>query len=206
MAAHASEPEEAPEPEVHVVEFLIGGERFAIGVELLDNIVELEESARVPRTSEAIEGMMDLRGEITAIIDPSVYLDSEANPPSKPQVLILDDSVDKQKLGFRVDDVVGVEAYPESAIEPPETVEELDTSGFEQGTIQSIIRSSPEGGSFEPIAWLDVEGIIERSRAVARRSRVLFVVFVRDFSRLQRVPDCRPQTHATLHLLSSMGK
>lgn len=170
MAARASEREDTPEAEVHVVEFLIGGERFAIGVELMDNIVELEEPARVPRTSEAIEGVMDLRGEITAIIDPSVYLEVESDPPAEPQVLILDNSVDKQKLGFRVDDVVGVEDYPESAIEPPETVEELDTSGFEQGTIQSIIRSPPEGDNFDPIAWLDVEGIIERSRGELRNT------------------------------------
>ena len=168
MAAHSFEQEEAPEPEVHVVEFLIGGERFAIGVELMDNIVELEVPARVPRTSEAIEGVMDLRGEITAILDPSVYLGIESDPPDEPQVLILDDSVDKQKLGLRVDDVVGVETYPESAVEPPESVDELDTSGLEQETIQSIVRRPPEGGSFEPIAWLDVEAIIERSRTGLR--------------------------------------
>ena len=168
MAAHASEREDAPEANVHVVEFLIGDERFAIGVELMDNIVELEEPARVPRTFEAIEGVMDLRGEITAILNPSVYLDVEPNPPAEPQVLILDNSVDKQKLGLRVDDVIGVETYPESAVESPKSVDELDTSGIEQDIIQSIVRSPPEEGNFEPIAWLDVEEIIERSRGNLR--------------------------------------
>lgn len=170
MAADASEREGAPEPDVTVVEFLIGGERFAIGVELVDNIVELEESTRVPRTSEAIDGVMDLRGEITAVIDPAVYLDVEPDPTAESQVLVLEDSVDKQKLGLRVDDVVGVEAYPESAIEPPEAIDELDTSGIEQETIQSIVRRPPEEGSFEPIAWLDVEEIIGRSRIDLRNA------------------------------------
>jgi purine-binding chemotaxis protein CheW len=167
MAADASEPDESDVPErtVQVVEFALGDERFALDVGVVDSIVELSGSTRVPRTSEAIDGVMDLRGEITAIIDPRVYLDIEIEEVAREQqVLVLDQSMDKQKLGIRVDRVVGVEEYAWDLVDDPGAFEELDTTGVREETIHSIIRRPTDETDFEPVAWLDVGAIIDQSR------------------------------------------
>ena len=168
MAAEAPDTEDGtdgPGRTVQVVEFTLGGERFTVDVGDVDSIVELEGSTRVPRTSEAIDGVMDLRGEITAIIDPRVYLDVEADPVTgEQQVLVLDQSRDKQKLGLRVDRVVGVEEYPVDRIDAPESFEELDTLGVREEIIDSIVRRPADGSDFEPVARLDVGAIVEESR------------------------------------------
>ncbi|WP_255767467.1 chemotaxis protein CheW [Haladaptatus halobius] len=40
----------------------------------MDSIVEVKKGTRIPRTPDSIEGVMDLRGETTAIIDPKKFL------------------------------------------------------------------------------------------------------------------------------------
>lgn len=167
MAADAPEPDEgadAPERTVQVVEFTLGAERFAVDVGEVDSIVDLEGSTRVPRTSEAVDGVMDLRGEITAVINPRVFLDV-ADEADEHQVLVLDQDQDKQKLGLRVDRVVGVEEYGVTRVDAPGAFDELDTTGIREEAIDSIIRR-PVGGEddFDPVARLDVAAIIEASR------------------------------------------
>lgn len=170
MAAEAAETDE-PVETVQVVEFTLGTERFAVGVGEADQIVEHEGATRVPRTSEAITGVIDLRGEITAIIDPRVYLDVPREYPDEQQVLVLAPSKDKQNLGLLVDEVIGVEEYPESDVEPPEAIEELDTTGVREAIITSIIRRPSEDADFEPVARLDVDAIVAQSRQGTRTTR-----------------------------------
>ncbi len=164
MAAEATEGTERREPTVRVVEFTLGGERFAVHVTDVDNIEDPEGVTRIPRTGEAIEGVMDLRGEITAIIDPRVHLDVDEVTGDEQQVLVIEQSKDKQKLGFRVDAIHGVENYPESAVEDTDAVPELDTAGVERRAIRAIVRGPSEESDFEPIGLVDVDEIIQLSR------------------------------------------
>ena len=166
MAAEATDPDaEVERATVQVVEFVVGGERFAIDVDDVDSIEELTGATRVPRTNQAIDGVMDLRGEITAIINPRVHLDVDSETVAmEQQVLVLDQSKDKQKLGLRVDQVVGVEEYFESDVVDPENFAELDTTGVTKAAIQSIIKRPSEESDFEPVGWIDVDEIISLSR------------------------------------------
>lgn len=164
MAAEALEASDPDERTVRVVEFTLGGERFAVEVGDVDNIEELAGLTRIPRTGEAIEGVMDLRGEITAIIDLRAHLDVEGEVPNEPQVLVVDQSKDKQKLGLKVDRINRVEPYAESEIEDASEVPDLGTAGVEQRIIEGIIQGPAEGSDFEPIAMIDVDEIVRRSR------------------------------------------
>jgi purine-binding chemotaxis protein CheW len=168
MAADASERDDgsdAPERTVQVVEFTLGGERYALDVSDVDSIVDLEGATRVPRTSEAIDGVMDLRGEITAVIDPRAYLDVDQDSVSmEQQVLVIDQDRDSQKIGLRVDRVVGVGEYAEGLVDTSDAYQELDTTGIREQTIRSIIRRPTGDDDFDPVAWLDVGAIIEQSR------------------------------------------
>lgn len=166
MAAEATESDAArSEPTVQVVEFRVGGERFAVDVGDVDSIEELTGATRVPRTNEAIDGVMDLRGEITAIIDPRVHLDVDPDAvAAEQQVLVLDQSMDKQKLGLRVDAVEGVEEYPESKVVDHGEFDQLETTGVEQRSIRAIIQRPSPDSEFEPVGWIDIDAIVDQSR------------------------------------------
>jgi purine-binding chemotaxis protein CheW len=170
MAADAAEPEGATDgATVQVVEFLVGGERYAVDVGDVDSIEELRGMTRVPRTNDAVAGVMDLRGEITAILDPAVHLAVEPGErAAEEQVLVLDQSVDKQKLGLQVDAVVGVNEYPERFVVPHEDFDELDTAGVNSRVLEALIRRESDESEFEPVGWFDAEALVEESRRLGR--------------------------------------
>ncbi|MEF8756852.1 MAG: chemotaxis protein CheW [Halobacteriales archaeon] len=166
MAAEVSEPDaDERGPTVQVVEFTVAGERFAVDVHDVDSMEGLTELTRVPRTSDAIDGVMDLRGEITAVIDPRVHLDvDETASEDEQQVLVLDQTADKQKLGLRVDSVDGVEEYPESSVVDVEEFDELDSAGVRDRAIGAIVKAPSPDSEFDPVGVIDVVEIIDRSR------------------------------------------
>jgi purine-binding chemotaxis protein CheW len=94
----------------HVV-FRVARERFALPLEAVREVVLPQPPfARVPRASEAVRGVMNLRGRVVAVVDlaalvglPAQRLDADAA-----HVLILDHG--KRALGFLIGGVVGVEA------------------------------------------------------------------------------------------------
>lgn len=93
----------------HVV-FRIAGERFALPLEAVREVVLPQPPfARVPRASEAVRGVMNLRGRVVAVVDLAalVGLPPQALAESASHVLILDSG--KRSLGFLIGGVVGVE-------------------------------------------------------------------------------------------------
>jgi purine-binding chemotaxis protein CheW len=99
----------------HVV-FRVAGERFAIPLEAVREVVVPQPPfARVPRASDAVRGVMNLRGRVVAVVDLAVLvgLAPQRLEGASGQVLILDPG--KRALGFLIAGVLGVEA-----IRPPE--------------------------------------------------------------------------------------
>jgi purine-binding chemotaxis protein CheW len=108
----------------HVV-FRVAGERFALPLEAVREVVVPQPPfARVPRSPDAVRGVMNLRGRVVAVVD----LASLVGLPPQPleagsgQVLVLEHG--KRALGLLIGGVVGVEpiAAPERAGEPGEEV------------------------------------------------------------------------------------
>ncbi|MFB9806318.1 chemotaxis protein CheW [Haladaptatus pallidirubidus] len=81
MSATEQEPVDEDEPvaATQVVEFRLGDDICAINIDQVDSIVEVKRVTRIPRTSDSIEGVMDLRGETTAIIDPKRFLSVDSD-------------------------------------------------------------------------------------------------------------------------------
>jgi chemotaxis signal transduction protein len=105
-----------------------------------------------------------VRGEITAILDPSVHLDVPGDPAADPQVLVLDHSKDKQKIGLRVGEVYGVEEYRESLLSDTDDVPELETAGVGEQAIAALLRRPSEESEFEPVGLIDVDELVRLSR------------------------------------------
>ena len=99
----------------HVL-FRVAGERFAIPLAAVREVVVPQPPfARVPRASEAVRGVMNLRGRVVAVVDLAalVGLAPQKLDAAGGHVLILDHG--KRAIGFLVAGVLGVEA-----IVPPE--------------------------------------------------------------------------------------
>lgn len=94
----------------HVV-FRVGSERYALPLAAVREVVVPQPPfARVPRASEAVRGVMNLRGRVVAVVDlaPLVGLPAQALEAARGHVLVLDQG--KRALGVLVGGVLGVEA------------------------------------------------------------------------------------------------
>jgi purine-binding chemotaxis protein CheW len=93
----------------HVV-FHLGSERFALPLEAVREVVVPQPPfSRVPRVSEAVLGVMNLRGRVVAVVDLAALVGLPPQPlaAGAGQVLLLDHG--KRALGLLVGGVLGVE-------------------------------------------------------------------------------------------------
>lgn len=157
------EGEEETEERERFVVFRIGADRYAVEVESVRSVVEVGEYTRVPRSAEAIDGVMDLRGDITAIIDPRVYLPAagSASIDSEDQrVLVFDRPSNSQGAGIRVDRVSGVESVPVSRIHHQASPEAgVDGDALAHELVRAVISAQTDGDAAR-ISLLDVDGLV----------------------------------------------
>jgi purine-binding chemotaxis protein CheW len=110
MSEGARPPPDAPPP-VRCVVFRAGGERFALPLEAVREVVLPQPPfARVPRSGPAVRGAMNLRGRVVPVVDLAALLGLAAPPLGERdgQVLVLDG--ERPGLGLLVGLVLGVEA------------------------------------------------------------------------------------------------
>ena len=110
----------------------LGDHRLAFPIDEIRTIADPpaeENVTRVPRSPAAVEGLVDLRGEITAIIEPRIHFPVDAEPPESPPHVIFDRPTDRQAAAIRVDDILGVQTVPESNVLEPDEVEDPAVAG-----------------------------------------------------------------------------
>jgi purine-binding chemotaxis protein CheW len=93
----------------HVV-FRVAGERFALPLPAVREVVLPQPPfARVPRSSDAVRGVMNLRGRVVAVVDLAALVGLAPQPleAGAGHVLILEQG--KRALGFLIGGVLGVE-------------------------------------------------------------------------------------------------
>jgi purine-binding chemotaxis protein CheW len=93
----------------HVV-FRVAAERYALPLDAVREVVLPQPPfARVPRVSDAVPGVMNLRGRVLAVVDLAALVGLPAQPlrEGTGQVLVLDQG--KRALGILIAGVLGVE-------------------------------------------------------------------------------------------------
>jgi purine-binding chemotaxis protein CheW len=93
----------------HVV-FRVAAERYALPLDGVREVVLPQPPfARVPRVSQAVPGVMNLRGRVLAVVDLAALVGLPAQPlrEGTGQVLVLDQG--KRALGILIGGVLGVE-------------------------------------------------------------------------------------------------
>lgn len=104
------------EPEEHrrVIRFDVGEHQLAVPVDDVASMTDAPTTLTdVPRTPDAIEGVTDLRGEITAILELRTYFPTDHDVPAEQKLLVLDCPDDQQPAALRVDTVRSVDSIPE---------------------------------------------------------------------------------------------
>ena len=94
---------------IDIVEFEIGSERYALDITLTREIVEMVPITPVPRAPAHIAGIINLRGEITNIINLNKILDlpetSNKNREDQKIIVLVPEAAEGSNTGIIVDDV-----------------------------------------------------------------------------------------------------
>lgn len=137
------------EDRVQLLQFDLGEEPFAIPVADVRTIAPVPaEMTRVPRSPDAIAGVVDLRGEITAVVDPCVHFPGveRSGNPRHERLLVLDRPTDGQSTALWVDGVDGVETVPESDVLESVDDRELSGDALEHPLVETLAVSERETG------------------------------------------------------------
>ena len=105
---------------IDVVEFEICNEHYALDISLTREIVEMVPITPVPRAPPHIAGIINLRGEITNIINLNQILNLKENAERETQkiIVLVPDAAEGSNTGIIVDDVHAVLQISEDEIEP----------------------------------------------------------------------------------------
>jgi len=128
-----------------VVEFVLSGERYCIEIDYVEEIVKSKQVTRVPNTPAFVEGVVDLRGQVTTVVNPKVSLEIGDEQPGE-YILVFDPDAleESEQLGWAVDGVRQVTPIHES---------EVTDAPVEDGHIKGIVDRDGE----EFIIWTTPE-------------------------------------------------
>ena len=103
---------------VDVVEFELGGERYALDIQLAREIVEMIPITPIPRSPAYISGVINLRGEITNIMNLNTLLGlpNQGIRDNQKIIVLVPDAAGGSNVGIIVDDVSSVLQITESDI------------------------------------------------------------------------------------------
>jgi purine-binding chemotaxis protein CheW len=170
MTAKAIEPvETAQKPvtsktspsSIQVVEFVLGSEHFAVDLFDVKEVVEYTTITKLPHVPVYIRGIIDLRGEITTIIDLRQRLnliEGSSTPIESSRIIVLDDKIAKSKTGILVDDVTSVSTFEGNQVDyTSASVSKQETSII--GIIKRRIRVKDKEIN-ELIIWIDIKQLL----------------------------------------------
>lgn len=121
--------------QMQLVGFVIGGDRFALDILMVQEIMKTTTITNLPNSPDFIEGVINLRGNIIPVIDLSKRLGLPDAEERSPKTRIIITSINSQVTGFLVDSVSKVLKVQESEIEPPP---EIVSVGLENQYIHGV--------------------------------------------------------------------
>lgn len=107
------------EPTGQVLEFSLGGETYCVSIDYVAEIVDVGEVTSVPGAPAHVEGVMNLRGRTTSVVDPAVLFDVD-DPGERHRIVVFDPAVvaEPGAVGWVVDEVSRVLTVEPGAVDP----------------------------------------------------------------------------------------
>ncbi|OHW62847.1 chemotaxis protein CheV [Andreesenia angusta] len=112
---------------MEILEFTVKDSHYAINVIKVKEILEVESFSKVPKSDPAVLGMALIRGEVIPLIDMSVVLEDEFKDRSQKFKILLCE-FNHLKVGFVVDQVLGIHRIGWDAIKKPTYVNDVNSS------------------------------------------------------------------------------
>lgn len=133
MSAASDPANQAGEIHGQVLEFTLGDEEYCISITDVTEIVNIGAVTEVPNTPAHVVGIMDLRGNTTTIVDPTVLLDLDADSEAS-RILVFDPTIfeDNRSVGWMVDGVHEVTRVTE---------DQVGESGTEADYVRGVVKN-----------------------------------------------------------------
>ncbi|GEM_PF-415832 len=154
-----------------ILEFIIHDSWFAIDVAMVREIVEMVAITPLPKTPSYICGVINLRGEITTIIDLSTLIGSSSHKSRDEQKIIIlsSDKTERVNLGLIVDEVHSVQQIGKGQLNKLGDDITAHTSTGIKGIIRIRSDDRQDGresaeGATRLVIWLRMEQIIDEIR------------------------------------------
>ncbi len=147
---------------IHVVEFLLGKEHYAVNLTDIREVVEYTAITPLPNAPAAVQGIIDLRGEITTILDLRERLNiavQENLVKETSRIMVLDDKITRVKTGVLVDDVLAVSTFEHTDIDINK-----DGGNWGDPAILGTIRrktKEQEKEKTDLIIWIDIRQLTQ---------------------------------------------
>lgn len=132
-----------------VLEFKLGEETYCVSIDYVTEIVDIGNLTTVPNAPPHIEGVMDLRGRTTSIVDPKVVFNLTGDSDDASRIIVFDpDIVEEQgAAGWLVDEVHQVvQVDPEDVDQSP---------AKDDDSIHGVIKQ--DEGEF--VIWVDPQSV-----------------------------------------------
>jgi len=147
---------------VDIVEFVLGGERYALDIQLAREIVEMIPITPIPRAPPYISGVINLRGEITNIMNLNTLLrlPNQEIRENQKIIVLVPEAASGSNVGIIVDEVLSVLQVSQSDIENLGEGLASEVSGFVKGIIKLKGDDSEKKGT-DLIIWIDMKRVLE---------------------------------------------
>ncbi|WP_416839413.1 chemotaxis protein CheW [Haloferax sp. DFSO52] len=140
----ADDGEEDAVDEVQVLEFKLGQETYCVDIEYVSEIVDKGRLTGVPNAPDYVEGVMDLRGRTTSIINPKSLFSIDDDGESK-RIVIFDPNrfEDEAATGWLVDEVYQVVRVSMNDVEDPPLEKDDSIEGVIKRDGELVVWISP---------------------------------------------------------------
>lgn len=156
---------------VDILEFDLGGESYAMDIQIAREIVEMLPITPIPRAPGHVTGLLNLRGEITTIINIHHLLGIKPAKPREEQniMVLIPDAFENTSVGMIVDEVHSVLTVDEKDIDTNVKGVNSELSEYVHGIIKIAQDDGTKADSNEQesmkrlIIWIDVRKILTKT-------------------------------------------
>lgn len=124
--------EEAAAEELPYVTFALGQESFGIGLDLVEEIIELPSVTKVPDAPPYVMGVICLRDQVLPLLDVIQLLNVEHGGQEARREMVILLSFGAARVGIAVDEIQEIiRIRPDGILPPPQTLSEGEAAKFE---------------------------------------------------------------------------
>ncbi|KXZ40191.1 purine-binding chemotaxis protein CheW [Alkalithermobacter thermoalcaliphilus JW-YL-7 = DSM 7308] len=112
--------------------FKLNKEEYGVDIMTVKEVSEFKEATKVPNTPSFVEGIINIRGDVTPIINLKKRFNLKENENEASRIIVV--NIKDKLVGFLVDDASQVVSIDENSIDPPPEI----VSGVDKKYIQGI--------------------------------------------------------------------